>query len=154
MHVVIGCGARVWDDPRMIRLKLEELEQNITRDDTLCIVEGGNPNGADRMIGKWAAAARKRGIAWVRFPAAWTEHHPEWCPGDWCAERRSCLGAGHRRNQQMLDYALAADAQSLIAFKDGFDWDYKKGGTEDMVKRALAAGVHGKVFHHVKRPVD
>lgn len=150
MHVVIGCGARAWNDARFVRLKLEVIEQDITRDDFLCVIEGG-ANGADRMIGKWAAAARKRGVGWVRFPAEWSEHHPDWCPGAWCAERRSCLGAGARRNQQMLDYALGADAQSLVAFKDGFDWKFKKGGTEDMVRRARAAGVHGKVFHHVEQ---
>lgn len=86
----------------------------------------------------------------MRIPAKWTEHHLDWCPSDWCRQRRSCLGAGARRNQEMLDYALRADECSVIAFKDDFDWTFKKGGTEDMVRRARDAGVSGTVVHHVR----
>lgn len=142
--VVIVCGSRNWADRQMIVVELTKLE---AQNPDLIVVEGG-ARGADRMAGQWAAQARQRGIGWLRIPAQWTEHHPQWCPGDWCALRGRCVAAGGRRNQQMLDYALQAERQYVLAFKDGFDWAMKKGGTEDMVKRAKGVGVPGKVMKH------
>lgn len=146
-HVLIVCGARDWNDVRMIRMKLEKKELELPG---LIIVEGGQ-RGADRIAGQWAAAARARGVGWLRIPAKWEEHHPDWCPGTWCNTKRSCLGAGPRRNQQMLDYAVLAEEQSVLAFKDDFDWTFKKGGTEDMVHRASLATVNGNVVSHTVR---
>ncbi len=144
MHVVIACGSRKWTDRRMIVDRLGDLE---LFHDFLVVVEGG-AQGADRIAGQWAAAARARGVGWLRIPAQWSTHHPDWCPGSWCAARRSCVAAGPRRNQEMLDYALLAPEASVLAFKDDFDPVMKRGGTEDMVRRAKAAGLHGKVIRH------
>lgn len=148
-HVLIVCGSRTWNDRRMIHMRLDKAE---IEHSGLIVVEGGQ-HGADRIAGQWAARARARarGVGWLRINAEWTVHHPEWCPGSWCSSRRSCVGAGHRRNQQMLEYALAAEAQSVLAFKDNFDWSFTRGGTEDMVGRAKASGVHGVVVEHTKR---
>lgn len=145
-HVLIVCGGRNWNDVRMIRMKLAKKEIELPG---LIVVEGG-ARGPDRIAGQWASAARARGVGWLRINAVWEEHHPDWCPGAWCSTKRSCLGAGARRNQQMLDYALLAEEQSVLAFKDDFDWSFKKGGTEDMVHRAQLAGVHGAVIEHTK----
>lgn len=144
MHVVIACGSRKWTDRALVAEKLTALEQ---QHDFLIVIEGG-AQGADRLAGQWAARARARGVGWVRVPAKWTEHNEVWCPGPWCATRRACVGAGARRNQEMLDYALQATTASVLAFKDGFDPSMKRGGTEDMVRRAKAAGVHGLLIRH------
>lgn len=128
----------------MVVVELSRLER---QHPDLIVIEGG-ARGADRLAGQWAAKARYRGVGWLRIPAQWTEHHSDWCPGDWCARRGRCVAAGGRRNQQMLDYALFATEQYTLAFKDGFDRTMKKGGTEDMVRRSKAAGVHGKIVSH------
>lgn len=144
--VVIACGSRHWTDRELIALELNKVvTQN--PDFFIIIVEGG-AKGADRLAGQWAAKARQRGVGWLRISAEWAVHHPDWCFGGWCAARRFCAGAGPRRNQSMLDYALGADAQYVLAFKDDFDLSSGRGGTEDMVRRAKQAGVHGKVVRH------
>lgn len=146
-HVVIVTASRDWNDALMIHTRLGKKEEQYTN--RLIVVEGG-ARGGDRIAGQWAAKARARGVGWLRINAAWEEHHPDWCPGSWCAVRRSCVGAGARRNQQMLDYALLAASQEVLACKDDFDWTFTRGGTEDMVKRARDAGVHGVVLEHTK----
>lgn len=143
--VVIACGSRYWDDRRLIQVELEAITNS--NPDLTIVVEGG-ALGADRQAGQWAARARQSGTGWLRIPAQWSVHHPDWCYGDWCKQYPRCKAAGPRRNQQMLDYALHADRQYVIAFKDGFDHTMKKGGTEDMVRRAKQAGVHGKIVSH------
>lgn len=120
--IVLVCGSRDWTDASYIEGVLGFLEER----HTLTVIEGGAV-GADRTAGRWAAKARQRGVGWVRFPA------------DWGQFGRS---AGPIRNQQMLDYG----PHLVLAFKDGFDWGMRRGGTEDMVRRATAAGVPAVVF--------
>lgn len=145
MLALIVCGSRDWTDVGLIHAKLAEHEE---REDFLIVVEGG-ARGADRIAGKWAARARQRGVGWVHVPAEWTVHAEGWCPGAWCAQNRSCKGAGARRNAAMLEYALGAERQFVLAFKDGYDPRPKApGGTENMVQQAKAASVHGLVVSH------
>lgn len=109
----------------------------------------GEARGAD-LIGK--AWAIRRHVDHIDMPAAWTTHAEGWCAGKWCAEnRRSCLSAGAKRNQEMIDRALeVAGEQFVFAFKDRFRRG-ETGGTEDLVRRAQAAGIHGLVISHHPR---
>lgn len=79
----------------------------------LGVVIHGAARGADTLAGEWA---EEREVEVWRFPAKWGE------------EGRA---AGHLRNQRMLD---VAQPQGVVAFPGG-------AGTEDMIKRAKAAGV-------------
>lgn len=101
--------------------------------DRLCpqIIGHGNCRGADLTADAWAL---ERGVEALRFPADW---HPQ---------GRFDRGAGRRRNVEMLG-AFGPDL--VAAFKDGFDFDLRSGGTEHMVKIALAAGVPCQVMDSV-----
>lgn len=72
----------------------------------------GDARGADRLADQWAIL---RGVQVGRFPANWNKHGK---------------GAGALRNQAMAD--LKPDL--VIAFPGGV-------GTEDMVQRAMSAGI-------------
>lgn len=139
---VIVCGSRTWSDRRPVAERLAKLW-----DDHPCltVIEGG-AKGADRIAGQWAAPRRMDGVAWIRMTAAWSEHHPDWCRPPCRHERRYCAGAGARRNQDMLDWLLETNGErQVLAFKADFDGSLRRGGTEDMVRRAKAAGVRGIV---------
>lgn len=144
--IALVTGSRDWTDRDLIAEQLANLEATEPR---LVVVEGGAP-GADRCAAGWANRAQGRGVGWQQIQAKWEEHHPDWCPGAWCAAKRHCVGAGHRRNEEMLDWVLEQDDKTVLvlAFKDGFDLSKGKGGTEDMVRRAKDAGLSGRVFAH------
>lgn len=74
-------------------------------------VVSGSASGVDTEGEKWAES---KGLPVTRFPAHWQTHG---------------RGAGPIRNQKMADYA-----DVLIAFSGGR-------GTQDMVKRAMKAGL-------------
>ena len=125
---VLVCGSRDWTDYEMISAAL-----------TSCALSGspitvvhGAARGADSLAGRWA---RNYGVT--------EEAHP----ADWTGRGRA---AGPIRNKLMLD--LGADY--VLAFKDDFDMTMRRGGTENMVKIALAAGVittlrgHGGLIAH------
>lgn len=82
-----------------------------------CLIEG-DERGADRIAGAWA---KRRRVDLRLFPADWAKYG-----------RR----AGPIRNQQMLDDGRP---DLVIAFPGGR-------GTDDMVRRATAAGVHVQVI--------
>lgn len=114
---VIICGGR--DDDQcssMCRVLLIGLAERYR--DNLVVVTGA-ARGVDSMAD---ATARSLGIKTEEFPAGWTTHG---------------RAAGHIRNQAMLE----AGARLVIAFKENFNWALDRGGTEDMVRRAKAAGV-------------
>lgn len=77
------------------------------------LVIHGAARGADTLAGEWA---EEREVEVWRFVASWQKHGK---------------AAGAIRNQAMLD---AGKPQGVVAFPGG-------AGTEDMVKRAEAAGV-------------
>ncbi len=114
------------------------------------LMEGG-ARGADRQADRWAWNSPAHptpnvmgGPFWhLKFNAEWSVHAYGWCPSDWCrSTKRHCLGAGARRNQQMID----AGPTFVVAFKDRFNWKLDKGGTEDAIKRAIDAGIPHKVI--------
>lgn len=132
---VIVCGARDWKKDGMVRSFLSGL---LVEFQDITLIEGG-AKGADAVAKAWA---QRNPVIHMSMPAAWKEHHPEWCYGDWCKARHYCVAAGPRRNQQMLDLLLECDSDRLVVgFKTGFDFTFTKGGTEDMIGRAERAGV-------------
>lgn len=112
---------------------VEALEHLRSRGGWLTVVEGG-ARGADRCAGRWAAAARSRGVGWLRIDADW---------------RRYRRAAGPIRNGWMLAYLLQArdlgHAVGVLAFHDDLE---RSRGTANMVGIAEAAGVPVKRFAH------
>lgn len=118
---VLICGSRDWDDPSIIWLVLDGCLADLHEEAT--VVHGG-ARGADRVAGEWA---EERSVPYIVFPADWDTHGK---------------GAGYVRNRQMASY-LTQDEESAMcfAFKNNFNWDLNKGGTENMVKLCREAGV-------------
>lgn len=115
---VLVCGDRNWQDAEIIWTILDGLSAS----EMITIIEGQCPyGGADKAAADYAEAA---GMDHLPFPADW-ENRPRWA-------------AGPERNQRMLD---EGQPHVVLAFKDNFNWKLDKGGTEDMVKRAKAAGL-------------
>lgn len=137
MSVVLITGSRSWSARGALETMLERALQQ--HGPELLLVHGG-ARGADRLAEDWCWRSN---IQQQVFPAAWGEHHHEWCPGAWCKERDYCVAAGPRRNQQMVEYIehLRSIGRQVrvLAFKSTFDHTLRKGGTEDMVKRAIDA---------------
>jgi hypothetical protein len=89
----------------------------------------GDARGADRLAGAWGD---RRGIGVVAYPANWR-------PEGRCFDP----GAGKRRNVAMFE---AFEPDLVTAFKDNFDYSFRTGGTEHMVRTALAGGVPCQVM--------
>lgn len=147
------CGSRTFVD----RVTVAEVLQGIYEIHTLgwltlhaspLTIITGEAKGADRLAREWAKTPGPHpadtekdnpdicSVLYEGYPAKWNEHHPEWCPGDFCKARNFCMAAGPRRNQQMLD---EADPTRVAAFIDkGLSTSR---GTRDMVDRAEKAGL-------------
>lgn len=108
--VVIVCGGRDFSNREYVFSALDSMhgEERIT------LLRHGAARGADTLASEWAKSRRVS-----------VDAHP----ADWEAHGR---GAGHMRNQAMLDAVPRVDA--LMAFPGGR-------GTADMVARAERAGV-------------
>ncbi len=111
--IVLACGGRDFDDAEVVDKALSALGP-------FCVVQG-RAKGADSLAGRWAI---RNGVWCVDVPALWDEHG---------------RGAGPRRNEQMLQIALALSRHYEVpligvAFKGGR-------GTADMVRRLTAEGV-------------
>lgn len=119
----IFCGSREWTAAAPIFSKLNDV---LERHPDLVVVHGAG-RGADLV----AQAL----CEWMDIPF-------EAYPADWDAHGRA---AGPARNQLMLD--LGADA--VYAFKQGFDRSFTRGGTEDMVLRALQTNVKAMVIEEI-----
>lgn len=116
---VIVCGRRTWTNPLPIWTVLQGLkaEANET-EDRLTVIEGG-AKGADVIAGRWAGS--QPDVDHVVVPAEWGRYG---------------RAAGPRRNAQMLEL----EPRLVVAFATDLK-PFGKGGTEDMVNRAIAAGV-------------
>lgn len=114
---VIVCGSRTKE-------QLTVMEQALVRGlaamygRALTVVHG-DCKGLDRAVADYAEGCGIRTEAVA----------PDW--------RSYGRAAGPIRNQEMLDMG----ADMVVAFKEPFDWAFRKGGTEDMVRRARDAGV-------------
>ncbi len=117
---VLVCGSRDWTDYELLARTLGEFPGI----DTLA---HGAARGADRLAGQWA---RKRGVMVCEYPADW---------------ERMGRGAGHARNALMLK-EFRPDL--VLAFKDNFDREMRRGGTEHMVKIARDACIYTEVHRH------
>lgn len=111
---ILICGSRDWTDS----MPIMRVVQGIARGGAATIVHG-DARGADAIA---AGVADALGLE--------TEAHF----ADWKGKGRA---AGPIRNQEMLDSGVV----EVWAFKDGFDWSLRSGGTENMVKIARDAGV-------------
>ncbi len=115
---VIVCGGRNFRDyGRMCRV-LDALDLLHGID----VVIQGNARGADTLANRWGV---ERGKTVLGYPAQWERE-------DGTIDR----GAGIKRNQQMIDQGRA---DACVAFPGGR-------GTEDMIRRARAAGLRMKVI--------
>lgn len=115
MRVLI-CGSRDWTAKGPIE---DMLDGMLYRFGSLTVVSG-MARGADRIAADWAGERGEHLLA---------------CPADWEAHGKA---AGPIRNRLMLE---EGQPDVVYAFKDGFDWAMKKGGTEHMVSISKAAGV-------------
>ena len=104
---VLMCGGRNFDSYSMVSEAMSKLPFKPT------LVAQGEAIGADRVSKMWAMS---EGITTVGFPALWDAHGK---------------GAGHRRNQAMIDIIKP---DYCVAFPGGR-------GTSDMVKRCKNAGI-------------
>lgn len=124
MILAVITGSRSWSDRTPIVGRLEQIGPELA-----CVIEGG-AKGADRIAGQWAAAARKRGVGWVRFPADW---------------KKNGRAAGPLRNREMLDWAeQARDRVGWEPFVLAFPGP-ESIGTWDMVNEAKRRGIKGVV---------
>ncbi len=112
MRVLIS-GGRFFRERAKILAVIQDLAAN---GDTL--IHGHCHKGADAIADELAA---KFGIRMERYPADWSIGH----------------GAGHVRNQQMIDTGID------FAY---FFWDGMSPGTHDCLKRAIKAGIPHKVI--------
>lgn len=124
--LILVTGSRDWTDVSQIETDLEMAWGKRVDDGSdvePTVIEGG-ARGADSIAGAWARRRRAKGVANVQFKADWTKHGK---------------AAGPIRNQEMLDWLLAAegyDQKVVYAYPlpDSI-------GTKDMIDRALRAGV-------------
>jgi len=120
---VLVCGSRDYIDNDGVLRALVTGMGGIYPDP---VVIDGAANGADNLAHVYADDLA---IETERYPVIWpAEHSAKWQFTD----------AAYKRNQRMLD---EGQPDLVIAFKDGFDWTMRHGGTEDMVRRAKRAGV-------------
>jgi hypothetical protein len=112
---LLVCGGRDWTDYDRLAWMLDRLAAT----NRIEVLTHGASRGADQMAHSWARLHRVPVDPW---PAQWTAYpvNERW-------------RAGHDRNRQMLDNAKP---DLVVAFKVGFDWTMKTGGTENMVRIA------------------
>jgi len=118
--IVLVCGSRKWTGRLAIRRELTWLLQ-LPHQRMLRLIHGAAP-GADTIADE---EARRLNIPTVPFPADWDRYR---------------LGAGPRRNQQMLDEGRP---DVVLAFTKDL---VTSTGTADMVRRATDAGLPVRVF--------
>ena len=144
---VLVCGSRKWTDRAIVFRVLDGFGPTAADDTT--IIEGQCPyGGADAFAAEWAQIYDDA-VEHLPFPP----------------EIRNGVVQGPARNQRMLD---EGKPDVVIAFKDGFQRDvpgwepgtdgkanfarpipgFAKGGTEDMVRRAKAAGIPVYIVSH------
>ena len=126
-RAVLVTGSRNWDDPIFIR---ETLAETMKGTAVFLVIEGG-ASGADTTAGSWA----------------WTTCDHERFSADW---DRHGKAAGPIRNTAMRERLLDLQGQGydvmVLAFKEGFDFRMRKGGTENMVRQAQRVGIRCTVF--------
>lgn len=120
---ILICGSRDWIDIGPIARVLLGAKARFKE---VTVVHGG-ARGADESA---AQVCRSHGFE--------EEAHF----ADWKGKGRA---AGPIRNREMLDSGV----HEVWAFKDGFDWTLRTGGTENMVRIARDAGIPTYVVSRV-----
>lgn len=111
---ILVCGGRDYLDYITMVKTLDDIIQDLDPDKVV-IIQGG-AKGADFLAKVYAYNWGWGGLVCKEFPADWGKFGK---------------GAGHIRNQQMLD---EGEPDLVVAFPGG-------AGTADMIKRAEKAGV-------------
>lgn len=138
--IVLFTGSRVWDRRSII---YDALDQQLEAAESLVLYHGA-AKGADRIADAWA---KERQVWQWPTPAVWQEHADGWCPSPPRCRPGYCIMAGPRRNQLMLelvlrDRSLQPDTAVIcLAVKALLDKTLQRGGTEDMMTRALGAEI-------------
>ena len=116
---VLVTGSRDWPYPSVVESELNRVLANLPMTETLTVVEGACPTGADAFAYQWVFKALKAGgpVKSERHPADWAKHGK---------------AAGPIRNQEMID--LGADL--CLAF-----WHNASRGTHNCYTRASVAGI-------------
>lgn len=109
---LLVCGGRNFWKPDQVALALDKAH---ARRPISLLIHGDAP-GADTCASTWAT---KRGIPALAVPALWHAQGKK---------------AGPLRNQAMLDGVFGLVPEGLVAFPGA-------AGTDDMVQRAVAAGL-------------
>jgi hypothetical protein len=140
---VLVTGSRSWTDFQAVADALLEAWhdaiQTVSEDVQLVVVHGDCPTGADAMAKQWALDNQ---LTHEPHPAEWSAPCPDNCltiPHRKTSTRHGeyCPGAGHRRNQLMVD--MGADL--MVAFHLN-----NSRGTADCISRAEQAGIPVRVL--------
>jgi hypothetical protein len=129
MKVIIA-GGRDFNDYNTLRRICDHMLQNQNEIE----VVSGKASGADYLGERYA---KEKGYKIKEYPAKWNDMSEP------CVKKKRKDGsfynalAGHKRNQEMADYADA-----LIAFHNG-----KSTGTADMIDRAKKANLKLKIHN-------
>jgi len=111
---ILVCGGRDYIDYKEFDSLMDSVYSNLGEGyDFECVIIQGGAKGADFLARGWANSL---GFECIEFPADWKTYGK---------------GAGHIRNQQMLDEGRP---DVVVAFPGGK-------GTKDMVARARKAGI-------------
>lgn len=111
---LLVCGSRDCDSAPEIYSWLNAVDHQVGQ---IEVIIHGDAYGADKISGKWA---EYEGRQVEVYPADWNKHG---------------RGAGHIRNQQMLDEGFP---DRVLAF---FRAGQETPGTKNMIERARKAGV-------------
>lgn len=134
---VLVTGSRDWPDPKPVicALNSQWLKAH-KKGQTLVVVQGECPKGADLFAAEWAQFREDRGfrVKNESHPADWDRDCDYHCthPPRWKWGKPYCPLAGHMRNQAMVD--LGADMCIAFPLRDSR-------GTWDCMKRAKKAGM-------------
>ena len=117
--IIMVTGDRDYKDRGLVNGVLGAVIDRVSLSEDITILDGACPyGGADQMAYEYGSVAA--GIHHKRFAA-----------------KERTVAEYHARNQAMVDYG----PDVCVAFKDVFDFTLSKGGTEDTVRRAKAAGI-------------
>jgi hypothetical protein len=146
---VLVTGSRGWPWPTVVHRALEEARARLGPDDTLTVVHGACPDGADQHASAWARQHRDNPT--TGLAAVLEEEHPaDWdtCQGPHCTPQhrkynkatgfKYCPSAGHLRNAEMVE--------SRPDLWLGFCLD-DSNGTDGCIRACRRARLNGRAWY-------
>lgn len=130
---VLVTGSRDWTDKTRVFEELSLLDIKLSALDTLTVVHGDCPTGADSHAQEWAEEMNRLG-----YKVEWERH-----PADWNGPRKR--GAGYARNAEMVN--LGAD-YCLAFIRDESD------GSTHCSDLAEKAGIDTQIFRSTSVPTE